>query len=120
MRTGPGRQYPIEWVYTLKGLPFEVVDEDGPWRQVKDIDGATGWIHVTLLTGHRTAMITGRMHKLYADPDPRSPLRLTADPGVIGDLLACQGTWCRLEIDGTKAWTERKYLWGVFPREEFK
>ncbi|TNE67137.1 MAG: hypothetical protein EP335_02055 [Alphaproteobacteria bacterium] len=117
MRTGPGRQYPIEWVYVRDGMPLEVVDEEGPWRQVRDPEGVKGWIHVSLLSSRRTALILDRMRSLYADPEAGAALRLTADPGVIGLVKACKGAWCQLEIDGTEAWIERRFLWGVYRDE---
>lgn len=117
MRTGPGRQYPIDWVYSRANLPLEVIDEHGAWRQVRDHEGVTGWMHVSLLSPRRTAVILGGVRRLYAEPDPASRLRLTVDPGVIGEVLSCAGIWCELEIDGTEAWIERRYIWGVYDRE---
>ncbi|MFC4348729.1 SH3 domain-containing protein [Kordiimonas lipolytica] len=117
MRTGPGRQYPILWVYERTRLPLEVIDEHRAWRKVRDHEGTTGWMHVSLLSSRRTAMIIGTTRKLYEDPSPASPARLIADAGVIGEVQACDGIWCRLEIDGTEGWIERRYLWGVYERE---
>lgn len=117
MRTGPGRQYPIDWVYQRPNLPLEVIDEHGAWRQVRDHEGITGWMHVSLLSPRRTAIILDGVRKLYKEPDPASRLRLTVDPGVVGEILACEGIWCQLEIDGTEGWVERRYLWGVYEDE---
>ncbi|NVJ98736.1 MAG: hypothetical protein HWE25_11320 [Alphaproteobacteria bacterium] len=120
MRTGPGRQYPIEWVYRRSHLPLEVVDEHGAWRQVRDHEGITGWMHVSLLSPRRTAIIIGETRKLYAEPDPSSRLRITAEPSVVGEISRCEGIWCKLEIDDTEGWIERRYIWGVYPNETIK
>ena len=120
LRTGPGLQYPVVWVYQRRHLPFEIIDEHGPWRQVRDIEGATGWMHVRLLSSKRTVLLVGRTLTLHADPDPGAPVVLTADGGVIGRALACRGDWCRLDIDGRKGWIERRRLWGVYPQETFE
>lgn len=117
MRTGPGRQYPRAWVYRRRMLPLEVIDEHGAWRQVRDFEGVTGWMHVSLLSSRRTAIILGATRKLYSDPNPASAVRITAEPGVIGDVIACDGIWCQLTIDGTEGWIERRYIWGVYDRE---
>ncbi|WP_417450392.1 SH3 domain-containing protein [Kordiimonas sp.] len=119
MRTGPGLQYPVVWVYKRDNLPLEVVDEHGAWRKVRDHDGVTGWMHVRLLSSRRTAMIIGGARRLFREPDRQTPVRLTADAGVIGDVLECDSHWCLMEIDGTRAWIERRFLWGLYADEMF-
>jgi SH3-like domain-containing protein len=117
MRTGPGRQYPIEWVYRKRNLPFEVIDEFGPWRKVRDHEGTIGWMHVLLLNNKRTAMITEEKLRLYDQASSASPATIIADIGVVGVIEVCENSWCRLNIDGSQGWTERKYLWGVYSGE---
>ncbi|UTW55109.1 SH3 domain-containing protein [Kordiimonas sp. SCSIO 12610] len=117
MRTGPGRQYPIEWVYRRRNLPLEVIDEFGPWRKLRDHQGTIGWMHVLLLNNKRTAMIMDDKLRLFEDPSDVSPVTIIADRGVIGIIDACENRWCKLEIDGTEGWAERKSLWGVYPNE---
>ena len=36
MRVGPGREYPLAWVYKRKGLPVKVIAESDVWRKVAD------------------------------------------------------------------------------------
>ena len=36
LRTGPGRKYPIDWVYKRRGLPVEVIRDFDTWRRVRD------------------------------------------------------------------------------------
>ena len=55
MRTGPGVRYPIDWVYARQGLPVQVIGEFEAWRQIRDSEGSTGWVHRTMLSGRRTA-----------------------------------------------------------------
>ncbi|GHF16545.1 hypothetical protein GCM10017044_08560 [Kordiimonas sediminis] len=117
MRTGPGRQFPIEWTYKRSGLPLEVVGENGPWRNVRDHEGSTGWMHLRLLSSARTAMIRGGAARLYADPNPTERVTILADEGVIGDILECEANWCELEIAGEHGWIQRGRLWGVYPGE---
>src|SRR5581483_9127238 len=59
-RTGPGTRYPIAWVYRRPGLPVEVIEEYDLWRKIRDIDGATGWVHKSMLDGRRTVMIKSK------------------------------------------------------------
>ena len=60
LRVGPGRRYPIEWVYTRPGLPLLVIAHFDQWRWVRDHEGTKGWMHKSLLSTHRTALIMGR------------------------------------------------------------
>ena len=39
---------------------------------------------------------------------------------VIGKLLECKGTWCRLQVGGRKGWLPRDQIWGVYPTEVVK
>lgn len=121
MRVGPGRQYPIRWVYTRRHWPLKVIDEYGHWRLVEDADGTRGWMHAALLSGRRTGLLRGRDRiALHARPDAGSPARYRAEPGVLVDLLACRPLWCRVRILGGKAWVERRHLWGVLKGETFE
>ena len=57
MRNGPGTDYPTAWVYRRAGLPLEVIKEFEGWRQVRDADGAAGWVLQSFLSGRRTALV---------------------------------------------------------------
>jgi len=118
MRAGPGESYPVEWVYTRKGLPVEVVKEYDQWREVRDVDGTKGWVHRVMLSGQRTIQVTGATARTgYDKPsaDGRSVFR--AEPGVQGTLLGCEPGWCRVEISGVKGWMSMGDLWGVYPED---
>ncbi|KLT23416.1 bacterial SH3 domain containing protein [Wolbachia endosymbiont of Armadillidium vulgare str. wVulC] len=34
MRTGPGFQYPVKWIYTCKNLPLKAIEEFENWKFV--------------------------------------------------------------------------------------
>ncbi|MGB0720715.1 MAG: SH3 domain-containing protein, partial [Bdellovibrionales bacterium] len=57
VRAGPGKQYPVQWVFKKAGLPVEIVLEFDHWRKIKDYEGASGWVHKSLLSGRRTAIV---------------------------------------------------------------
>src|SRR5919202_3134772 len=44
MRTGPGRNYPMTWIYQRADLPVRVIETYPNWRKVQDPDGTTGWM----------------------------------------------------------------------------
>ncbi|PCI61076.1 MAG: hypothetical protein COB37_08840 [Kordiimonadales bacterium] len=122
MRTGPGRQYPIKWVFKRKYLPLEVVAEYDVWRQVRDNEGAMGWMHSQLFIrgGRRFAVIRGKTRSLFRDKSLDSPIAITAEAGVIGEIIACEGIWCQINIQDHTAWIERRHLWGIYKNEVVK
>lgn len=45
VRRGPSLAHRIDWVFTRRDMPLEIVAEYGHWRRVQDRDGLGGWIH---------------------------------------------------------------------------
>ncbi len=119
VRTGPGTRYPISWVFRRDGLPVEAIAEFDNWFKVRYSDGDEGWVHRRLLSAKRTAVITGNVQILRRAPAADAVAVLRAEKGVQGELIACQSTWCQLQVGGKKGWLPRKSLWGVYPSEEF-
>jgi SH3-like domain-containing protein len=120
LRTGPGVRYPIDWVFVRKTMPVEVLAEVETWRRIRSLDGTEGWVHQSMLTGRRTAVIVGAATRnLLKRNDPTAPTIALLEPGVIGNLLECRDAWCRLEVGGQKGWLPRDELWGVLPTENF-
>lgn len=121
VRTGPGSRYPIQWVYRKQGMPVEIVEEYDLWRKIRDVEGATGWVHKTMLDGKRSVMIRAKEAQLVRiDPDPKSRPLLKVEPMVLARPVECQPDWCRIQVSGRKGWIEKKYLWGVYPKEVFE
>jgi len=119
MRTGPGLRYPIRWVYTKKSMPIEVIQEFDTWRKVRDVDGEEGWIHHSLLSGRRSAVIQSEESVIMLKK-PQSDARPVAmvESGVIVSLESCDSDWCKTAVEGFKGWIEKKSLWGVYADEE--
>lgn len=129
LRAGPGTDYPTSWVYRRAGLPLEVLKEFEGWRQVRDSEGATGWVLQSLLSGRRTALITP--WDVKADkPAPQVPVRNSdsnsarevaiVEAGVIANIHTCDGRWCSVSIDRFRGYMPQKQLWGVYENEIVK
>jgi SH3-like domain-containing protein len=118
LRTGPGRQYPIEWVLTKKDMPVEVIAQFEHWRRIRDWEGTAGWVQERMVAGRRTAIVgKGAERPLHQQPDPVSPVVARAAPGVVARLVECRGPWCRVETDSLSGWMRRSEIWGVYPDE---
>ena len=120
VRTGPGVQYPIEWVFTRRHMPVEVIEQYEYWRKIRDVEGTTGWVHNSMISGKRYALVTGDLRSLRRKPEPGAPDAAKLEPGVIGQILECEGAFCRVEAGGVKGWLARTEFWGVYPGENVK
>lgn len=117
MRVGPGREYPLSWVYQRSGLPLKVIAEFDVWRKVIDHDGTTGWVHSQLVTLKRNALIRNRLTKLYKKPDANSPVLAVAEKNVLLELQLCEINWCRVANDDLRAFVRRDDIWGILENE---
>lgn len=117
MRTGPGFRYPVEWVYTFRGMPVEIVAEFNHWRKVRDWQGSEGWVHSSMLSGQRTGIVMGGIQPLRSDPKPDAPMVARVEEKVLAKILECTGKWCRIDAAGMRGWIRRAHLWGVYPNE---
>lgn len=122
LRTGPGRRYPIEWTYVRRNLPVEILDEYDTWRRVRDHEGIEGWMHQSLLSGRRYAMIRpAEPVTLMARPEATAAAVARVEPGVLVRVLRCPlrdgAAWCEVEAAGYDGWVHRDRLWGVYAGE---
>ncbi len=118
VRTGPGVRYPVAWRFVRRGLPVEVIAEYELWRKIRDIDGAEGWVHKSLLSGRRTVVVHGDTRTFYKQPGISMEPAFMAEPGVICRLRYCRGEWCQVQTSGFRGWAKRSDLWGLYPDEE--
>jgi SH3-like domain-containing protein len=118
IRRGPGKIYPVDWVFIRKGMPVEITAEWELWRKIRDSDGTSGWVHKSMLAGQRTAMIRGEIRTLYRKPDPASGAIARAEPGVMGKIMSCHAEWCRLDLGQARGWLPKSEIWGAYPDEE--
>lgn len=119
LRTGPGVRYPIDWIYTRRDLPVEVIAEFEVWRKIRDWQGTEGWVHQSMLSGRRMMVVIGGVRPLRAtDSESADPVAVV-DPGVLGRLLSCPRNreLCRVEINQIQGWLRREEFWGVYKGE---
>lgn len=120
VRSGPGLKYPIKWIFKKRGLPVEIVQEFDGWRKIRDWEGGEGWVHQSLLSGNRTALIQSDMMvplRRSASLDARMIARL--EPMVVVSIEECTPAWCRVATQGFRGWAQRNFLWGIYEDEEF-
>lgn len=121
VRVGPGTRFPIDWVFTRKDMPVEILAENDVWRQIRDWEGTVGWVLSSQLTGRRMVIVKGEVGTLRSDPSPTADPVAHIEPGVIGRLMECPvpGDWCRIEVNDIRGWIHRGEVFGVYPTEPF-
>jgi SH3-like domain-containing protein len=118
MRTGPGRNYPGIWLYKRRDLPIRVIKTYPNWRMIQDVDGAFGWMLVTLLSDRRTAIVKkGAPRDIHTDPTDSSAVRYRAEAGVVGRIEKCRDNWCHIAVGNREGWIQTSDIWGVNPGE---
>ena len=119
MRVGPGKRYPIEWVYKRRDLPVQIEREFEEWRLVRDQDNTKGWVHQATLAPRRTGIVIGGEQTLRRDArDDAAPVA-RLKPGVIVRLRSCdaESDWCQTQVQDYRGWMRRTEIWGLLPGE---
>ncbi len=117
LRTGPGVRYPVDWVFLRRSMPVEITAEFDTWRRIRDWEGTEGWVHQSMLSGRRTAIIVDGLRTLHDAPTPQAAVVARAERGVIARIDECRPDWCAVEAQGYYGWLPRTGLWGVYPEE---
>lgn len=117
MRSGPGRNFPGQWLYKRAGLPVKVIkvykSGTNEWRRVQDPDGTEGWMQANLLSDKRSALVVGAVRPLRQKPALDAAIVWRAEPGVVGRVGQCGGGWCALDVRGRTGFVEVGHVFGV-------
>jgi len=94
---------------------------------VRDAEGNEGWVFHSLLTGKRTAVVApwdkGSKDSaiiVRSKPDQNSRPVLRFAPGVIAEVKACDGSWCKISHSKGDGWVQQTDIWGVYPDEKLE
>jgi len=112
-RAGPGDDHRLLWVYRVRNLPVQVVQETSDWRRVCDPDGGLAWVHKRVTDGKRRAMnLNPRPLPLAAQPRGGAETRALWVSRSVGELEQCRGAWCRVKVENATGWVRREAVWG--------
>lgn len=117
VRAGPGTRYPIEWVFKRKALPVEIVAEYENYRKIRDWQGASGWVHQSLLSGKRSFIVSSKAASVHKTPAVSAEIVARLEPEVMGEIRSCTGDWCRVRVSNVTGWIQRTAMWGVYKSE---
>ena len=112
LRQGPSFEYPIKLIYKKKYLPVLILDKSGPWRNIKDFENNTGWIHVVLLSKKKSAINIKNNSIIYKKPTIYSKPIVKLEAGRLVLIKKCKTKWCKITSGGYIGWIFKDYLWG--------
>ncbi len=117
-RTGPGKNYPGVWLYQRRDLPVRVLKRYEHWRLIEDMDGAKGWMLVTLLSDRRTGVVRpGKPRAVRVEPNDSAKPRYLAEAGTVGRIDHCKSGWCHVAFGRREGYIRTSDLWGVAATE---
>ena len=112
LRQGPSFEYPIKLIYKKKYLPVLILDKSGPWRNIKDFENNTGWIHVVLLSKKKSAINIKNNSIIYKKPTIYSKPIARLEMGRLVLIKKCKTKWCKITSGGYSGWIFKDSLWG--------
>ena len=112
MRSGPSFDHPIKLIYKKKHLPVIILDKFETWREIKDFENNSGWIHVSQLSKKKSAINIKEHSILYKNSTIYSQPIAKLEIGRLVIIKKCKLTWCEIKSGDYKGWILKKYLWG--------
>jgi SH3-like domain-containing protein len=98
-----------------QGMPLQVVASYGDWVKVRDANGELAWTEAKGLSARRNLVVRTPGAKVFAGPDEGSPVLMTADKGVVLELVDPGAiTWIRVRHrDGIDGYVRSTDVWGL-------
>ena len=112
LRHGPSFEYPIKLIYKKKYLPVIIIDKFETWRQIKDFEKNSGWIHISQLSKRKSAINIKNNSFLYKKPTIYSEPIAKLEVGRLVLIKKCKMKWCKIITGGYSGWILKDYLWG--------
>lgn len=113
VRSGPGNQYPILWVYQRPGYPVQVQARYDNYYKLRDAEGEEGWVYIGMISRKKTGLVGGQHPvALYRDNNAGSDVLARLAPGVVVSLEdhECAGDYCEVSVDGYDGWVAKTTL----------
>ncbi len=100
VRSGPGTQYPIVWIYWRSGYPVALLARFDNYLKIRDFEGEEGWVHQAMVSKRVTALVaTKEPLRLLKKPDANSRAVARLGAGVVVALNEpCADAWCDVTV----------------------
>ncbi len=112
VRYGPGKDYPIKYIYKKKFLPIKVIDKKDNFRRIIDHKKNSGWIHRIMLRKLNSLIILEDKIVFKKNSKFSKPI-IKLEKGRLLIIKKCEVNWCRIETGNYSGWIETKNVWGI-------
>lgn len=112
LRQGPSFEYPIKLVYKKKYLPVIIIDKSETWRQIKDFENNSGWIHISQLSRRKSGINIKNNSIIYKKPTIYSKPIAKLEVGRLVLIKKCKMKWCKITSGNFNGWIYKNSLWG--------
>jgi len=112
LRKGPSFDYPIELIYKKKYLPVIIINKIETWRQIKDHQSNSGWIHISQLSKRKSAINIIENSIVYKKPTIYSKPIVKLKTGRLVLIKKCKKNWCKISSGKFSGWIFKNSLWG--------
>ena len=112
LRLGPSFEYPIKLTYKKKYLPVIVLNKSETWRNIKDFENNSGWIHISQLSKKKSAINILDNSMLYKKPTIYSKPIAKLEIGRLVLIKRCKVEWCKITSGDFSGWVYKNSLWG--------
>ena len=112
LRQGPSFEYPIKLTYKKKYLPIMILDKFETWRQIKDFENNSGWIHISQLSRKKSGINIKNNSIIYKKPTIYSKPIAKLEVGRLVLIKKCKMKWCKITSGNFNGWIYKNFLWG--------
>ena len=113
VRYGPGRDYPIKYVYNKKNLPVKIIDKKENFRKIIDFKKNSGWIHISQLKKNKSFILL-EDQILFSKPTKHSKPLFKIAKGRLLIVKKCKKNWCRVKTENFLGWVKTNEIWGLY------
>ena len=113
VRYGPGRDYPIKYVYKKKNLPVRIIDKKENFKKIIDFKKNSGWIHTSQLKNSKSFILL-KDQILFSKPTKHSKPLFKISKGRLLIVKKCKKNWCRVKTENFLGWVKTNEIWGLY------
>ena len=112
VRYGPGKNYPIKYIYKKKFLPIKVIDKKDNFRRIIDHKKNSGWIHQIMLR-KLNSLIALEEKIIFKKNSKFSQPLAKLEKGRLVIIKKCKINWCKIQTGNYIGWIDTKNVWGI-------